>query len=102
MHRRTAANDGVFVSTVFCSEYEALLDQCQFTLAAWSERSESVRRAHLTGEAVGRELLRLQARFAKCYAILQKHTQNCERCVAASALSQLQTQCASLSPLLVC
>ena len=102
MNPTTAANDDVSVSTVFCSEYEALLDQCQLVLAAWSDRSESARRAHLTGEAVGRELLRLQARFAKCYTVLQKHTQNCERCVAAAALSQLHAQCTSLSPLLVC
>jgi hypothetical protein len=102
MNRTTAEHDDVSVSTMFCSEYETLLDQCQFALAAWSDRSESARDAHLTGEVVGRELLRLQARFAKCYTVLQKHTQNCERCVAASALNQLHAQCTSLSPLLVC
>jgi hypothetical protein len=72
----------------FCADYERLLDECQQALFAWSERSERVRHSRLTGESIGRELLRLQAPFAKCYMVLQKHTRTCERCLAVSPINQ--------------
>ena len=90
INRMSATNEEVSFAEAFCSDYEALLDQCQLALSAWSDRSESARLAHLTGEAIGRELLRLQAHFAKSYAALQKHVHSCERCVAISQLNQLQ------------
>ena len=92
MNRTSTISDDLSFTTAFCSEYEFLLDQCQLALFAWSNRSENARHAHITGEDVGRELLRLQARFAKSYALLQKHVHSCERCVAASQINQLRLE----------
>lgn len=102
MNRTSTMNEEFSFTNVFCAEYEILLDQCQRALSEWSERSESAREAQLTGEAVGRELLRLQARFAKRYAVLEKHTHTCERCVSASEMNRFTAQGAGLSPLSVC
>jgi predicted secreted protein len=73
---------------LLCGEYEQLLNDCQRALEQWNGRSERIRQAHLQGEATGRELLRLQARFAKAYTVLQRHVDRCERCQLASRLSQ--------------
>ena len=92
MNRTIAMDEELSFTTAFCSDYEKLLDHCQLALAAWSDRSEYAREADISGEAVGRELLRLQARFAKCYAVLQKHVHSCERCVAASQIQQFHLE----------
>ncbi len=63
-----------------CSAYEELLRDCEQALEDWSARSEQIRQIHLTGIEVGSELLLLQARFAKAYAVLRKHTQKCPHC----------------------
>jgi len=81
-------NEELSFTDAFCSEYEKLLDDCQRALCAWSERSETARRSQSSGESVGRELLRLQARFAKSYAILQKHTHICNRCLAVANMKR--------------
>jgi len=81
-------NEDLSFADAFCTQYESLLDQCQQALAAWSDRSDKARRQQLSGDAVGRELLSLQARFAKCYTTLQKHTRTCERCVAVAQLNK--------------
>lgn len=81
-------NEDLSFADAFCAQYESLLDQCQRALSAWSDRSEKARRQHLSGDAVGRELLSLQARFAKCYTVLQKHTRTCERCVAVAQMNK--------------
>jgi len=73
----------------FCTDYERLLDECQQALSAWSARSEKIRQSRVTGESVGRELLRLQTQFAKCYTVLQKHTRTCERCLAFARIDQI-------------
>jgi len=92
MKRMSTLNDDLSFTCAFCSEYESLLDNCQHSLAAWNDRSEYARGAHLTGEAIGRELLRLQADFAKSYDLLQKHVHNCERCLAASQVNEWRSE----------
>jgi hypothetical protein len=63
-----------------CATYEELLSTCERALEAWSARSEQIRKIHLAGVEVGGEMLRLQARFAKTYAALRRHADNCEHC----------------------
>lgn len=65
---------------VFCGAYEDLLAKCQDALAAWSTRREEAWRLGLQGKGLGAELVRLQAKFAKSYASLQKHTHECPLC----------------------
>jgi hypothetical protein len=73
-------SDNVLYEVSLCSEYENLLNECQRALDRWNERSEQLREGHQAGEATGRELLLLQARFAKAYTVLRRHVERCENC----------------------
>jgi predicted secreted protein len=85
-------NDELSVEVVLCGEYERLLDECQQSLDEWNTRSTEIRESNQKGEATGRELLRLQARFAKSYTVLQRHIERCEECQFAVRLNQTITQ----------
>lgn len=80
-------NDELPFEVLLCGEYEKLLNDCQEALDRWNERSEEIRQTKQTGVDAGRELLRLQARFAKSYTVLQRHIQRCERCELAARMS---------------
>lgn len=71
-----------------CSDYEDLLEQCQSAFVRFHEKREEVRHHHLTGVEVGRELLTLQARYAKCYNALLKHSKTCNRCRFGSTVGR--------------
>jgi len=75
-----------------CGEYETFLSQCQDALDHWNARSEHIRHRQLEGEDVGRELLRLQARFAKSYILLQRHIESCDHCQLALRMSRYMTE----------
>ena len=81
-------NDELAVEVLLCGEYERLLNECQQSLDDWSGRSEEIRQTDQKGEAAGRVLLRLQARFAKSYTVLQRHIERCEECQLAVRLNQ--------------
>jgi len=66
--------------TVFCTQYEQLLELCQNALSSWAKRREEAWQMGLRGKELGGELVRLQAEFAKSYAILSKHTRECPLC----------------------
>ena len=66
--------------TAACAEYERLLKECQRALILLHERREQVRQNRLAGVEVGRELLTLQATYARAYSQLLKHAKNCDRC----------------------
>ena len=76
----------LFFKTAACAEYERLLRECQQALLVLHERRQQVRQDHLTGVEVGRELLTLQARYAKAYSALLKHSKHCDRCQFAPNL----------------
>lgn len=80
-------HDEVSFEVLLCGEYERLLNDCQEALDRWNERSEQIRATQQAGIDSGRELLRLQARFAKSYTVLQRHVQRCERCELAARMS---------------
>lgn len=63
-----------------CDEYDRLLEVCLKAREVLSKRREEVRNMRLTGVEVGRELLALQAHFAKTYSDLWKHMQHCKCC----------------------
>jgi hypothetical protein len=85
--RRSAVHDEFTFEGLLCGEYERLLDDCQRALERWNGRSEQIRQARETGVETGRELLRLQACFAKSYTVLQRHVQRCERCELAARMN---------------
>jgi hypothetical protein len=68
------------VKAVVCSEYQTLLEECQSALEIWNEYRAEIDQDHSIGKDAGDELLRLQARYARAYTVLQNHTHNCFRC----------------------
>jgi hypothetical protein len=66
--------------TSFCDRYEELLVKCQLALERWTQRREEAWHLGLRGRALGGELVRLQADFAKSYAVLQRHVKECPLC----------------------
>ena|ERR1700739_2437765 len=70
----------IFLETMTCSEYQRLLEECQGALKAWIERRSKTCRLRLIGKEEGDELLLLQAKYARAYALLQRHSHNCFRC----------------------
>ena len=68
------------VITTACSEYQRLLEASQRALEIWNEQRAENCRSRVTGKETGDKLLRLQANFARAYAILQYHAQNCLHC----------------------
>ena len=87
----SAVKDELNFEILLCDDYEKLLTECQHELEHWNDRSEAIREQQQTGEAAGRELLRLQARFAKSYTVLQRHTERCERCQLVSRMNHSLT-----------
>ena len=73
-------NNTMFSHSPFCSKYEELLLVCQQALESWAKRRDEARQTGLKGKELGDELIRLQADFAKSYALLRKHTHECPLC----------------------
>jgi hypothetical protein len=84
-------NDSKF-SNGFCSEYEQLLLVCQRALETWAKRREEAWQMGLNGKQLGNELIRLQANFAKSYATLRKHTQECPACSFVANIADRERQ----------
>jgi hypothetical protein len=79
-------NERLSVKTTACSEYQRLLEESQRALEIWNEqRSENCQSRVIGKEAVDK-LLRLQANFARAYAVLQRHARNCLRCQLVSRI----------------
>lgn len=71
---------GLSVETVVCLEYQRLIEECQSAFEIWSEHRAEICRSRLIGKEAGDELLRLQARYARAYTLLQNHAPNCPQC----------------------
>ncbi len=78
----------------FCNDYDALLHECENAQRIWSEWRDEMNSlgAHRLNKQVSDELLRLQARFAKAYARLEKHTHECELCQFVARLSEERSE----------
>jgi hypothetical protein len=74
------------IKTALCGEYQRLLEECQCTLVMWNERRSEISRSRVIKKEEGDELLRLQANFARAYAVLQHHSRECELCELVSQL----------------
>jgi hypothetical protein len=75
-----------FVKTAICNKYQTLLEECERALAKWSEHRAEVSHPRLGGKEAGDELLRLQAKYARAYTVLQNHALNCSFCQLISRL----------------
>jgi len=77
-------NKSLCIKTTVCSQYQRLLEDCESALGIWDEHRAEVSVSRLVGREAGDELLRLQAKFARAYAVLQRHSQDCLLCQLAS------------------
>jgi len=76
--------------TSFCTDYDSLLHECENAQRIWSEWREEMNSlgAYRLNKQVSDELLRLQAKFAKAYARLERHTHECELCQFVAKLTE--------------
>jgi len=74
------------VKMALCGEYQRLLEECQCNLETWNERRTEIANSRVIKREEGDELLRLQANFARAYALLQHHSRECELCELVSQL----------------
>jgi hypothetical protein len=70
-----------------CTAYERLLEECDNALTAWNEQGAAVCESRVSGRKIGDELLRLQAKYAKAYTVLQNHTKDCPQCEMLSRVA---------------
>jgi hypothetical protein len=74
------------VRTTVCSEYQRLLEECQGALEIWNRRRGEISGGRVIKMDEGDELLRLQANFARAYAVLQHHSHDCALCELVSRI----------------
>jgi len=74
------------VETAVCTEHQRLLAECQRALETWNHLRAEVCQSRLKGTEAGDELVRLQAKYARAYTILQRHTHNCSLCQFVSSV----------------
>jgi hypothetical protein len=75
-----------FIKTGICNKYQTLLEECEGALAIWNARRAEISQSCLVGKEAGDELLRLQAKYARAYTVLQNHAYNCAFCQLVSRL----------------
>jgi hypothetical protein len=80
------------VKTMVCSGYQRLLEECQSALEIWNEQRAAIGQARLSGKEAGNELLRLQAKYARAYTVLQNHAKNCLRCQSVSGIKGYESE----------
>lgn len=73
----------------FCTKYDELLQVCQQALDSWATRREEAAQRGLCGKELGDQLVRLQADFAKSYAVLHKHKHECPLCQFAASFANV-------------
>ena len=86
MNRRSS------VVTTVCEDYQALLEECQHALADWNEQRAKLRENGLISKEAGDEVLRLQAKYARAYTVLQNHARLCFRCRLATRMTEPLTE----------
>ena len=71
------------VENEVCETYQGLLEQCQAAREAWNRRRAEISELGLRGKGIDNELRRLQAGFAKSYAVVRNHVRDCDSCQSA-------------------
>jgi hypothetical protein len=79
-------NKQLCINTAICDEYQKLLEECQSALEIWDGHRAEVSNSRLAGKKAGDELSGLQAKFARAYAVLQRHPQDCPLCQIVSTM----------------
>ena len=74
------------VEAAGCTEHRRLLGECQRALEIWNEHRAEFCQFRFIAREAGDELLRLQAKYARAYTVLQNHERNCSLCQLASRI----------------
>jgi len=77
-------NTQLSIETAVCAEHHRLSADCQRALEIWNEHRAEFSVSRLSGKEAGDELLRLQAKYAQAYTVLQRHAHNCSVCQLVS------------------
>jgi hypothetical protein len=77
-----------YVKTGICEKYQTLLEESERALAIWTELRAEVAQSRLVGKEAGDELLRLQAKYARAYTLLQNHAHHCSFCQLVKSLEE--------------
>jgi len=85
-------NNQVSVETAVCAEHQMLLAECQRALEIWNEHRAEFCQFRFVGREAGDELLRLQAKYAPAYTVLQNHERNCSLCQLGSRIEGRDSQ----------
>lgn len=80
------------IKITVCREYQRLFEVCQSALEMWDEHRAEICRSRLLGREAGDELLRLQAKYARAYTLLQKHKHNCLQCQLVSITEECDSE----------
>jgi|SRR5450432_1074903 hypothetical protein len=71
-------------STVFrtavCDRYQDLLQESQLAWRVWNEQRKEISRCGFRNKLDDDELRNLQARYARAYAALRNHSEDCATC----------------------
>jgi len=73
----------VFEMTSTCETHQGFLDECNAAQIEWNTRRREISKLGLRGKKIDNELMRLQAKFAKSYAMVRNHLRGCECCQSA-------------------
>ena len=79
-------NNQLSVETAVCTDHLLLLAECQRALEIWNEHRAEFCQFRFIRREAGDELLRLQAKYARAYTLLQNHERNCSFCQLASRM----------------
>jgi hypothetical protein len=69
---------------VVCAEYDGLLKDSQVALTNWNKGRTEINNSGRRGREADNELRALQANFARAWALLQCHENDCEVCQSIS------------------
>jgi hypothetical protein len=73
----------VFETAAVCETHQGLHDECNRARDEWNRRRAEISKVGLKGKKIDNELMRLQAKFAKSYAMVRNHLRGCECCQSA-------------------
>ena len=79
-------NNQLSVETAVCTDHQMLLAECQRALEIWNEQRAKFCQFRFIRTEAGDELLRLQAKYARAYTVLQNHERSCSLCRLASRM----------------
>jgi len=81
-----------YVKTGICEKYQTLLEECERALATWNERRTKITELRLVAKDAGDELLRLQAKYARAFTLLQNHSHSCTFCQLVKRLEGRESE----------